>query len=79
MKVIFFCSAGKADAVRASMPFHLGVNGAMENGDEVSFVLGGDSADILVGDGAEAVEGLGLPPLRELLAKVKDNSLPVYV
>ncbi|MGH2772439.1 MAG: hypothetical protein ACRDIU_04795 [Actinomycetota bacterium] len=79
MKVIFFCSAGKADAVRASMPFHLGVNGAVENGDEVAFILGGDSADILVGEAAEAVEGLGLPPLRELLEKVKKHSLAVYV
>lgn len=50
MKVTYFCSAGAADPVRASIPFHLGVNGSAPNGDEVSFILGGDASELMIDD-----------------------------
>lgn len=79
MKITYFCSAGAGDSVRASLPFHLGVNGSAANGAEVSFILGGDAAEIMVGDRFHEIEGLGLPPLRELISKVRDLGLQVYV
>jgi predicted peroxiredoxin len=45
----------------------------------VSIILAGDAAELILGDNAETMEGLGLPPMRELIEKVKKHSIPVYV
>lgn len=79
MRVTYFCSGGPADATRASIPFHLGVNGSAANGDDVSFILGGDASELMIGDRYQQVEGVGFPPLEELIGKVKDLGLQVYV
>lgn len=79
MKFIYFCSKGANDPTGASIPLHLAVNGSVEVGHETSIILGGDATELLVGKAAEKVEGVGVPPMRELLAKIKDHSVPVYV
>lgn len=79
MNVVYVATAGKADPTKASMPLHLAVNGSVEIGDDVSLLIGGDAAEIIVGDTPDTLEGVGLPPLRELLAKVRDHELPVFV
>lgn len=79
MKVTYFVSTGTADPTRASIPLHLALNGSLENGDQVSLVFGGDAAEILLGDNAQSIEGVGVPPMRELVAKMKEHSIPVYV
>lgn len=79
MKVTYFVSTGTADPTRASIPLHLALNGSLENGDEVSLVFGGDAAEILVGDNADSIEGVGVPPMRELIGKLNEHSVPVYV
>lgn len=79
MKVTVFCSAGEGDPVKASMPLHLGLNGSAENGDEVNFILGGDATELIVGNRFERIEGLGLPPLRELVGKLREKEIPVFV
>jgi predicted peroxiredoxin len=79
MKVLYITSTGSADATRASIPFHLAVNGSVDVGDAPTIVFAGDAAELIIGDAAEKVEGLGLPPLRELWAKLRDHAVPVYV
>jgi predicted peroxiredoxin len=79
MKITYFSSAGLSDATRASIPLHLAANGSLEVGQEVAIILGGDAADLLLGDNAEKMEGVGVPPARELLAKLRDHAVPVYV
>jgi predicted peroxiredoxin len=79
MKITYFVSAGMADATRASLPLHLAANGSVEVGQETSIVLGGDAAELVLGDNAERLEGVGVPPVRELLAKLRDHEVPVYV
>ena len=39
----------------------------------------GDAAELLLGDNVETLEGVGVPPARELLAKLRDHAVPVYV
>ena len=51
----------------------------MEIGQETSIILGGDAAELLVADHAEALEGVGVPPMRDLLAKLRDHAVPVFV
>jgi predicted peroxiredoxin len=79
MKITYFVSAGTADATRASIPLHLAANGSLEVGQETTIVLGGDAAELLLGDTAETLEGVGVPPARELLAKLRDHAVPVFV
>jgi predicted peroxiredoxin len=79
MKITYFVSAGIADATRASIPLHLAANGSVEVGQETSIILGGDAAELLLGDNLDRVEGVGVPPARELLAKLRDHEVPVYI
>ena len=79
MKISYFCTRGASDPTGASVPLHLAVNGSAAIGQEVEIILGGDAADLLTGDHLETLEGLGLPPMRELVAKMKEHQIPVYV
>jgi len=79
MKITYFASAGTADATRASIPLHLAANGSVEVGHETAVILGGDAAEMLLGDNADTMEGVGVPPLRDLLAKLRDHEVPVFV
>jgi predicted peroxiredoxin len=79
MRITYFASAGTADPTRASIPLHLAANGSLEVGHETTIILGGDATELLVGDVAEGLEGVGLPPARDLLAKLRDHAVPVFV
>ena len=79
MRIVYFVSAGSADPTRASIPLHLAANGSVDVGHETTIVLGGDGTELVLGDTAETLEGVGLPPARELLAKLRDHAVPVYV
>ena len=79
MKITYFVSAGTGDATRASIPLHLAANGSVEVGQEASIVLGGDATELLLDDNVERTEGLGVPPIRDLLAKLRDHEVPVFV
>ena len=79
MRITYFVSAGAGDATRASVPLHLAANGSVEVGQETSIILGGDAAELLLGDTIETMEGVGVPPARELLAKLRDHAVPVFV
>lgn len=79
MKLVYFCSTGSSDPTRASIPFHLAVNGSAEVGHDVEIVLGGDATEIVIGDMADKIVGVGIPPMKDLLNKAKERRLPVYV
>lgn len=79
MKFLYFCTTGSGDPTRASVPLHLAVNGSVPVGQETTVILGGDATELIFPDVAGKVEGVGIPPMRELLAKLKDHSVPVYV
>ena len=79
MKITYFVSAGTSDPTRASIPLHLAANGSLEVGHETAVVVGGDAAELLLEDNAQTVEGVGVPPMRDLLAKLRDHEVPVFV
>jgi hypothetical protein len=45
----------------------------------VSVVLAGDATELVIRDNVQHMEGVGMPPLRELLSKLEDHRVPVYV
>jgi predicted peroxiredoxin len=79
MRFLYFSTTGVSDPVKATIPFHMAVNGSVPQGHEASIILAGDGAEIVIGGAGEKLEGLGLPPMRDLLAKVRELGLPVYV
>ena len=79
MKFLYFATTGASDATKASIPLHLAVNGSAEVGHDASIILAGDAADIILGDNATTMEGLGVPPMRELIEKIVKYKIPVYV
>lgn len=79
MKMLVWATAGANDPTKASIPLHLVANGCLEVGHDSALVLAGDAADIIVGDTAETLQGVGVPSVRELLAKLKEHEVPIYV
>ena len=79
MKVLYLATAGAGDPTRASLPLHIAANGSVEAGQECAVVLAGDATELVSRETAERVEGVGVPPARELFQKLRDNEVPVYV
>ena len=72
-------TAGTADPTRASIPLHLAVNGSLEVGHDVDVVLAGDATELLKTSVRESLEGVGVPPARDLFAKARQHNLAIYV
>ena len=79
MKVLYLVTTGAGDPTKASIPLHLAANGSVEAGQECAVVLAGDATELISQETAEQVEGLGVPPVRDLFRKLLDNQVPVYV
>jgi predicted peroxiredoxin len=79
MRTLYMTTSGASDPTRASVPLHLAVNGSLDVGHNVGIVLAGDATELMKQDVRESLEGLGVPPMRELLAKARDHEVPVYV
>jgi predicted peroxiredoxin len=77
--LLIVTSAGADDPTRASVPFHIAVNGAKPAGVEVAVALAGDAAELMKPDVIANVLGLGLPPLRDLMDKCLDQDVRFYV
>ena len=79
MKMVVWATAGASDATKASIPLHVVANGCVEVGHDSALILAGDGAEMMVGDNADRIEGVGIPPVRELLAKLVEHRVPIYV
>ena len=79
MRLLYMTTSGPSDPVRASIPLHLAVNGSLEIGHTVGLVLAGDATELVKSDVRDNVEGLGVPPIRDLFAKARQHEVPVYV
>ena len=79
MKVLYLATTGAGDPTRASLPLHIAANGSVEAGQESAVVLAGDATELVSRATAEGVEGVGVPPARELIQKLRDNEVPIYI
>jgi predicted peroxiredoxin len=79
VNVLYVATAGARDATRASIPLHAAANGSVQAGQACAVVLMGDATELVSQAAAQTVEGVGIPPARELLQKLVDNQVPVYV
>jgi predicted peroxiredoxin len=79
MRILYLTATGSADPTRASLAFHLAANGAAAAGYQADIVLVGDAAELVKGDVAAGVRGVGIPPLVELLEQVRARAIAVHV
>jgi predicted peroxiredoxin len=79
MRALYISASGSDDPTRASIPLHLAVNGSVEVGHEVGILLAGDATELVRADVRERLEGVGVPPARDLFAKVRQHEVPVFV
>ena len=79
MKILYLAAAGVVDPTRASIPLHIAANGSLAEGQDCAVVLVGDATELVSREKAERLEGIGIPPAKELLQKLLDNQVPVYV
>jgi hypothetical protein len=77
MQLLYIVTKGTADATLASVPLHIAANGFF--GGRVGGLCAprGDRTDLVVDDNAQEVEGVGVPPMRELLGKLREHEVPV--
>jgi predicted peroxiredoxin len=79
MEILYLSTSGSADPTRASLPWHLAVNGSIEAGQSARILLAGDGAELVKAAVREGLAGVGVPPLRDLVAKARDRSVPIHV
>jgi len=79
MRVLYVATSGTGDPTKASIPLHLAANGSVEAGQECAVALVGDASELTSQTAADGVEGVGIPPARDLFRKLLENRVPVYV
>jgi predicted peroxiredoxin len=79
VEILYMATSGTSDATKASIPIHLAVNGSVEAGQTPLIFLAGDATELVHESTREAMEGVGVPPMRELFAKVRQHEVPVFV
>jgi predicted peroxiredoxin len=78
-KLIYVGTHGPDDPSKACMPIHLAVNGAAEAGIETEINLAGDAALLIQDPYIETLTPLGFPPLKELMTKVREKGIRIFV
>jgi len=79
VRFLYLVSKGADDPTLASVPLHLAVNGSAEVGHDTQILLVGDGVEVVIGSKGQDIAGVGLPPMAELLSKLKEHQIPVYV
>ena len=77
-KVLYSSTYGSDDPTRASLPFHMAL-GAIEAGHQPEIALIAEATYLMKDAVAETIQGVGMPSLKELLAKVIENKVPIHV
>ena len=76
--ILYTSTYGTDDPTRATLPF-LGALGALEAGHQAQIILQGEATFLLKDYLVEQIHGVGWPPLSDILAKVIDQNIPIYI
>ena len=77
--LLIVASTGPQDATRASIPFHIAANGAAASDVSCAVALAGDATELIKPGVADAVRGLGVPALTDLLKACADRGVLLHV
>jgi predicted peroxiredoxin len=75
---LFIGLHGSEDPTKATLPF-LMANAALDAGYQTAIILVGDAVVLMNSMVADNVQGIGFPPLKELMAKVIAGKVPIYI
>ena len=76
--LMFMGSSGSEDPTKAVFPLIL-ANGAVDGGHEAQVSLIGDAVVLMNDAVINSLVPLGWPPLKELMATLIENKVPIYV
>ncbi len=77
MKFLFTSTYGSENPTRSTLAW-LQAKGAVEAGHQATISLVGDSVVVLREEVAENIQGVGLPPLKELITFARENKITVF-
>ena len=77
-KILYVGTHGTDDPTIATFPFLL-ANGAIDAGHQPSITLMGEAAPLIKDHIAQQVQGIGIPPLKELMEFLIGHEVPVTV
>lgn len=78
VRELFIGTHGSEDPTKATFPF-LMASGAIDAGHEPAIVLMGDAGVLMSDTVVDNIHGVGAPPLKELMAKIVENKVPIHV
>jgi len=78
-RLLYIATHGPDDPTKACIPLHLAVNGAAEAGIDAEVNLAGDAAVLIQDRYIESLTPLGLPPLKELMAKAVEKGVRIHI
>ena len=77
-KLLYIGTAGTDDPTRATFPF-LMAKGALDAGHEAGIILMGEAAPLIKDSIAAQVNGVGIPPLAELVGFLVSKDVRITV
>ena len=77
-KLMYVGTFASDDPTRATLPF-LGASGALDRDHEPTIFLIGEAVYLMKDEVADAVQGIGIPSLRQLMDKIISHEVPIYV
>ena len=78
MKMLFIGTYGSESPTHAVLPL-LQAQGALDEGHEAEVILVGDAVVLMRDEVAKATVPVGWPPVQEVLGKLIEHQLPIYV
>lgn len=76
--MLYVGTSGTDDPTRATFPF-LMAKGAIDTGHEAGIILMGEAASLIKDSLSQQVQGVGIPPLKELIEFVVAHEVPISV
>jgi predicted peroxiredoxin len=76
--ILYISTWGSDDPTRATIPFHL-ANGALEAGHTPMIALAAEASYVMKDGIADLVHGVGIPPLKELMAKLSAAGVEIFI
>src|SRR5438132_5626628 len=77
-RILYVGTSGTDDPTRAGFPFNFAL-GAVEAGHQPEIFIAGEAAYLVKETVAVSVHPVGMPPLTEMIRKVVEHRVPVWV
>ncbi len=77
-KILYYGTSGSDDPTRAGFPFNFAL-GAKEAGHESEIFVAGEAVYLMKDEIVKEVYPVAMPPVSEMLQKVIEHKIPIYV